>query len=135
MEVAPLAEVPERLGVSDRQVRQLVANGELRAKRFERSCAVDVASVNERLGAKPVSYLDYVRRSGGGIVDLTRAVSTIGERLGMEVRTKIGRHPKIFLRAPFESGAGTMRVKVEVNTVERSPARPLTHVHHAVSSP
>ena len=52
----------------------------------------------------------------------------------MEVRTKIGRHPKIYLRAPFESGSGTMRVKVEVNTFERAPARPLVHVRHAVSS-
>ena len=78
--------------------------------------------------------LDYVRRSAGGIADLTRAVTAIGERLGMEVRTKISRHPKIFLRAPFESGSGTMRVKVEVNTSERSPARPLAHARHAVSS-
>lgn len=68
--------------------------------------------------------LDYVRRSEGGIGDLTRAITAIGDRLGMEVRTKISRHPKIFLRAPFESGAGTMRVKVEVNTFERSPAPP-----------
>jgi hypothetical protein len=79
--------------------------------------------------------LDYVRRSGGGIGDLTRAVTAIGERLGMEVRTKIGRHPKIYLRAPFESGSGTMRVKVEVNTFERATARPLIHVRHAVASP
>lgn len=76
--------------------------------------------------------LDYVRRGGGGIAELTRAVTAIGERLGMEVRTKIGRHPKIYLRAPFESGSGTMRLKVEVNTFERSPARPLVHVHHTV---
>lgn len=79
--------------------------------------------------------LDYVRRSAGGIADLTRAVTAIGERLGMGVRTKIGRHPKIYLRAPFESGSATMRVKVEVNTFERAPARPLTHVRHAVASP
>ncbi len=78
--------------------------------------------------------LDYVRRSQGGIADLTRAVTAIGERLGMQVRTKIGRHPKIFLKAPFESGSGTMRVKVEVNTFERSPARPLVHARHTVSS-
>jgi hypothetical protein len=52
----------------------------------------------------------------------------------MQVRTKIGRHPKIFLKAPFESGSGTMRVKVEVNTFERSPARPLVHARHTVSS-
>lgn len=79
--------------------------------------------------------LDYVRRSEGGIGDLTRAVTAIGERLGMQVRTKIGRHPKIFLRAPFESGTGTMRVKVEVNTFERAPARPLCRVPFAVESP
>lgn len=34
--------------------------------------------------------LDYVRRSGGGIGELTRAVTAIGELLGMDVRTKIG---------------------------------------------
>lgn len=79
--------------------------------------------------------LDYVRRSGGGIKELTQAVTEIGDRLGMEVRTRIGQHPKIYLRAPFESGSGTMRVKVEVNTFERSPARPLVRVHHAVTSP
>lgn len=78
--------------------------------------------------------LDYVRRSAGGIADLTRAVTAIGTRLGMEVRTKIGRHPKIYLRAPFESGSGTMRVKVEVNTFERAPARPLSRVRYAVAS-
>lgn len=53
MEMAPLAEVAERLGVSHGQVRRLIANGELRANRFGRSWAVDVASVNERLAAKP----------------------------------------------------------------------------------
>lgn len=41
----------------------------------------------------------YVRRSTGGIGDVTRAASTIGERLGMEVKTQIGQHPKIYYRA------------------------------------
>lgn len=53
MEMAPLADVAKRLGVSDGQVRRLVANGELRAQRFGRSWAVDVASVNERIAARP----------------------------------------------------------------------------------
>jgi predicted nucleotidyltransferase component of viral defense system len=53
----------------------------------------------------------------------------------MQVRTKIGRHPKIYLRAPFESGTGTMRIKVEVNTFERASARPLSCVPFAVGSP
>lgn len=53
MEMAPLAQAAKRLGVSDGHVRRLIANGELRAKKFGRSWAVDVASVNERLAAKP----------------------------------------------------------------------------------
>lgn len=78
--------------------------------------------------------LDYVRRTGGGIGDLTRAVSAIGERLGMEVRTQIGQQPTIYLRAPFESGDGRMRIKIEVNTFERSPARDLVRLPHSVES-
>lgn len=78
--------------------------------------------------------LDYVRRSSGGIAPLMRAITTIGERLGMEVKTQVGAFPKIYLRAPFESGSGTMRVKIEVNTRERSPARELTQVAYTVDS-
>lgn len=79
--------------------------------------------------------LDYVRRTPGGIADLTRAVSAIGEKLGMQVRTRITRHPKIYLRAPFESGDTTMRVKIEINTFEREPARPLVGLPFSVDSP
>lgn len=77
--------------------------------------------------------LDYVRRTGGGIADLTRAATRIGEALGMEVRTRITEQPKIYLRAPFESG-GRMRVKIEVNTFERSPAIETVRVGYAVRS-
>ena len=76
---------------------------------------------------EPLRYsedLDYVRSTGGGIRELTRAVTRIGDRLGMEVRTRITEHPKMFLRAPYETGGGQMRVKIEVNTFERSPASP-----------
>lgn|GEM_PF-5020548 len=62
--------------------------------------------------------LDYVRSTGGGIRELTRAVTRIGDRLGMEVRTRITEHPKMFLRAPYETGGGQMRIKIEVNTFE-----------------
>jgi len=79
--------------------------------------------------------LDYVRRSEGGIAQLTKAVTGVGERVGMEVQTRIGRHPKIHLRAPFESGTGSMRIKVEVNTFERSPARDLVRLPFSVDSP
>jgi predicted nucleotidyltransferase component of viral defense system len=86
---------------------------------------------------KPLRYsedLDYVRSTGGGISDLTKAVTQIGTRLGMEVRTRIGEHPKMFLRAPYETGAGRMRIKIEVNTFERSPARPPIRIPYRVES-
>lgn len=77
--------------------------------------------------------LDYVRRSGGGIAELTRAATRIGEAIGMEVRTRITEHPKIYLRAPYESG-GRMRVKIEINTFERSPAIEPVRVGYVVRS-
>ncbi len=86
---------------------------------------------------EPLRYsedLDYVRSTGGGISDLTRAVTQIGKRLGMEVRTRIGEHPKVFLRAAYETGVGQMRVKIEVNTFERSPARPPIRIPYRVES-
>ena len=61
----------------------------------------------------PLRYsedLDYVRSTGGGIRELARAVSQIGRRLGMDVRTRLTEHPKMFLRASYEAGAGPMRV-------------------------
>lgn len=86
---------------------------------------------------KPRRYsedLDYVRSTAGGIRELTRAVTQIGKRLGMEVRTRIGEHPKVFLRAPYETGVGQMRIKIEVNTFERSPARPPIRIPYRVES-
>ncbi len=79
--------------------------------------------------------LDYVRRSTGGIGELLAALRSIGDRLGMKVGVDISKYPKAKFRAPFESGTGTMRIKVEVNTYERSPARPLTRVPFSVRSP
>jgi predicted nucleotidyltransferase component of viral defense system len=79
--------------------------------------------------------LDYVRVTPGGIKAITQALGAIGDRLGMQVRTQVSAFPKIMLRAPFESGAGTMRVKIEVSTHERSPARDLIRTPFAVDSP
>jgi hypothetical protein len=79
--------------------------------------------------------LDYVRRSAGGIGELLEALRRIGDRLGMKVGVDISKYPKAKFRAPFESGNGTMRIKIEVNTYERSPARPLTRVPFSVVSP
>lgn len=77
--------------------------------------------------------LDYVRSSAGGIRDLTRALTGLGETLGFEVRTRITEHPKVLWRTT--SAAGTpIRIKIEVNTHERSPARPHHRLVHRVDS-
>jgi len=86
---------------------------------------------------EPLRYsedLDYVRTTSGGIGELTRAVTQIGKRLGMEVRTRLTEHPKMFLRAQYETGSGPMRIKIEVNTFERSPARPPIKIPFDVDS-
>jgi predicted nucleotidyltransferase component of viral defense system len=78
--------------------------------------------------------LDYVRRTADGIGRVFDAVRTIGERLGMRVDTRVTEHPKAILRAPFESGNGGMRVKVEVNTHELLPARDVERFPFGVDS-
>ncbi|MEK7410106.1 MAG: nucleotidyl transferase AbiEii/AbiGii toxin family protein, partial [Actinomycetota bacterium] len=60
--------------------------------------------------------LDCVRRSTGSIGEIIDAIREIANGLGMSVSTKITTNPKIRLHAPFESGNGTMNVKIEVNT-------------------
>lgn len=52
----------------------------------------------------------------------------------MDANTDVGSYPKVRLRAPFESGAGPMRVKIEINTYETSPARPHLRVPYHVES-
>lgn len=87
---------------------------------------------------RPLRYsedLDYVRASHGPIGPLLDAIRGIADRLGMDVNTDVGSFPKVRLRAAFESGVGLMRVKVEINTYETSPARPLRKVAYDVESP
>lgn len=79
--------------------------------------------------------LDYVRTTAGGIGPIIDAVRRVGESLGMRVDTRVTTHPKIRLRAPFETGAGTMSIKIEIDTFERSPARQLHRVPFSIDSP
>ncbi len=85
----------------------------------------------------PLRYsedLDYVRATHGPIGPLLDAIREIADRLGMNVNTDVGSYPKARLRAPFESGAGLMRVKIEINTYETSPARPHRRATYGVES-
>jgi predicted nucleotidyltransferase component of viral defense system len=85
----------------------------------------------------PLRYsedLDYVRTTNtpiGPVIDRLRA---IGDRLGMKVNTEISRHPKVFLRAPFETGGGRMKIKIEMNTSETKPALEPVRIPFVVSS-
>lgn len=85
---------------------------------------------------KPYRYsedLDYVRRTSSGIGRLTRALSDLGSQLGYTVRTRISQHPKVFWLTTSDSGV-PLRIKIEVNTHERSPALPLTTKQHHVDT-
>lgn len=78
--------------------------------------------------------LDYVRATSGGIAELTGALSRLGESLDFEVSTRIGVHPKVYFKTQSAEGL-SLRIKVEVNTRERSPAEPLIQVPFRVVSP
>ena len=47
--------------------------------------------------------------------------------------TDVRRHPKIRLFSSFRSGQ-PMRIKIEMNTYERSPALPITKIPHRVDN-
>jgi hypothetical protein len=87
---------------------------------------------------EPLRYsedLDYVRVSHGPIGPLLDAIRDIAGQLGMDTNTDVSTYPKVRLRAPFESGNGRMRVKIEINTYETSPARPHRRVPYQVDTP
>jgi predicted nucleotidyltransferase component of viral defense system len=79
--------------------------------------------------------LDYVRRSEGPIGPILDALRSIGERVGFDkTSTAVGRHPKAHMHSTFASG-NRLRVKVEMNTFERSPALPTTTRTLTVDNP
>jgi len=78
--------------------------------------------------------LDYVRTTSGGIGDILNAVRDIAAAIGFDrAQTRIGQHPKVRLDSTFDSG-NPMRVKVEINTYELSPAQPTVTRNHTIES-
>ncbi|MCY4665317.1 MAG: nucleotidyl transferase AbiEii/AbiGii toxin family protein [Acidimicrobiaceae bacterium] len=79
--------------------------------------------------------LDYVRRTAGGIGDVLDAIREVAAVAGFDrVHTDVRRHPKVRLDSTFVRG-GRMRVKIELNTLERSSARPTVTREFEVDSP
>lgn len=88
---------------------------------------------------QPLRYsedLDFVRRTHDGIGPVFDALRAVADHLGLEVKgTDVGQHPKMRLRAPAEGAPGIwLRIKVEINTHETSPARNLERVPFSVAS-
>ena len=88
--------------------------------------------------SEPLRYsedLDYVRTTHGPIGPVFDELRAVAAAVGMRASTDIGQHPKVFFRSEFESGSGPMRIKVEINTFETSPARPHLRIPYALESP
>jgi len=86
---------------------------------------------------EPLRYsedLDYVRATGDGIGRVLDTLKNIGRTLGFDVRSTIGMHPKVFWRTISEGGL-PLRLKIEMNTHERSPALPYATRSISVDSP
>jgi len=85
---------------------------------------------------KPLRYsedLDYVRSSAGGIGGILDQLVMLGNKLGYKANTQIGKHPKIYWKCTAESGL-SIRIKIEINTYERTSAKPLTMVRHSIDT-
>lgn len=85
---------------------------------------------------EPLRYsedLDYVRTTAGGIGTITGGLLDLGRELGFEVTSRISAHPKVYWRTTSTAGA-PLRLKIEVNTHERSPALPVVKIPYTVDS-
>lgn len=84
----------------------------------------------------PLRYsedLDYVQVTSSGIGPVLDALREVGCQLHFEARTQVTRHPKVQFRSESTSGA-PLRIKVEINTHETSPSRPLIRIPHTIDS-
>lgn len=77
--------------------------------------------------------LDYVRSTEGGIGDVLDRLREIGDRLGYEVASKIRKYPKVLWKYTSSNGISS-KIKIEINTFERSPALGLHYIEHEVDS-
>jgi predicted nucleotidyltransferase component of viral defense system len=77
--------------------------------------------------------LDFVRTTSGGIGKVFDHITEIGNRLGYSVRKNLGKYPKVFWRGLAQTGR-ELKIKIEINTYERSPAMPLREIEHSVNT-
>ena len=75
--------------------------------------------------------LDFVRTTSGGIGDIMKELTELGKQSGFAVKTRIGQYPKIYWHGKTQTGRD-LRIKIEINTFERSPALPLVEINHSI---
>ena len=78
--------------------------------------------------------LDYVRSTAGGIGEVTGKLMDLGRDLGFQASTKISKYPKVLWKYTSVSGVPS-KIKIEINTFERSPAMGFEFLRHSVESP
>jgi predicted nucleotidyltransferase component of viral defense system len=91
-------------------------------------------ALHKMILSQPKRYsedLDFVRTSAGGIGDIMKTLTELGKQSGFTVKTKMGLFPKVYWNYQAQTGRN-MRIKIEINTYERSPALPLIEVSHIV---
>jgi predicted nucleotidyltransferase component of viral defense system len=77
--------------------------------------------------------LDFVRTAPGGIGDIMKELTNLGKEAGYTVKTKITKYPKVYWLGKAQTGID-LRLKIEINTYERSPALPIITTRHSVQS-
>jgi len=93
-------------------------------------------ALNKLILKEPYRYsedLDFVRTSPGGIGDIMKALTELGKAGGFQVKTKIGQFPKVYWLAKAQTSRD-LRIKIELNTYERSFALPVITVKHTIDS-
>jgi predicted nucleotidyltransferase component of viral defense system len=77
--------------------------------------------------------LDFVRSSAGGIGDIMKELTELGKQTGFTVKTRLGQFPKVFWYGKAQTGRD-LKIKIEINTYERTFALPLVNVRYVINS-
>lgn len=96
------------------------------------------AGLHKLLLPEPLRYvedLDYARTTRGPIGPILDAIREIAGDLALHVNTDVGTLPRVRLRGHPESGSGPMRMRIEIDTYETTPARPHRRLAYRVDSP
>ena len=93
-------------------------------------------ALNKLVLREPYRYsedLDFVRTNPGGIGEIMKELTELGKVSGYKVKTRMGQYPKVYWLAKAQTGID-LRIKIEINTYERSSALPIITIKHAVQS-